>query len=137
MSVDVSKLPSGLTVITDSMPDVGASQDTADVVVVGHLSELCYPDQPLGRSLLGTAKTLKRFDRDMLRGYLATHYRGPDMVVAAAGAVDHKRVVEEVTRRFASFDATPAPKPQAAMFGKGGSRVVHRELEQAHLTRSE
>ena len=114
--------------------EIGAAQDTPDDVVFEHLNELCYPDQPMGRSLLGTAKTLKRFDRDMLRGYLATHYRGPDMVVAAAGAVDHKRVVEEVTRRFASFDATPAPKPQAAMFGKGGSRVVHRELEQAHLT---
>jgi len=88
----------------------------------------------MGRSLLGTAKTLKGFDRDTLRGYLATHYRGPDMVVAAAGAVDHRRVVEEVTQRFASFDAAPAPKPQSAMFGKGGSRVVHRELEQAHLT---
>ena len=39
-----------------------------------------------------------------------------------------------VALRFASFDGAPAPKPQAAMFGKGGSRVVHRELEQAHLT---
>ena len=56
------------------------------------------------------------------------------MVVAAAGAVDHKRVVEEVAQRFSSFDGAPAPKPQVAMFGKGGSRVVHRELEQAHLT---
>src|SRR5256884_5356247 len=56
------------------------------------------------------------------------------MVGAAAGAVDHKRIVDEVTQRFASFDATPAPKPQAARFGKGGSRVVRRELEQAHLT---
>jgi predicted Zn-dependent peptidase len=42
--------------------------------------------------------------------------------------------VEEVAQRFASFDATPAPKPLPAMFGKGGSRVVHRDLEQAHLT---
>src|SRR5216684_758530 len=114
--------------------DVPLAQDTPDDVVFEHLNELCYPDQPMGRSLLGTAKTLKKFDRDMLRSYLTTHYRGPDMVVAAAGAVDHKRVVEEVTQRFASFDAAPAPKPQAAMFGKGGSRVVHRELEQAHLT---
>src|SRR5260370_37208177 len=88
----------------------------------------------MGRSLLGTTKTLKKFDRDMLRGYLTKHYRGPDMVVAAAGAVDHKRIVEDVTERFASFEATPAPKPQAAMFGKGGSRVVHRDLEQAHMT---
>jgi len=54
--------------------------------------------------------------------------------VAAAGAVDHKRVVEEVAQKFASFDATPAPKPAPAMFGNGGSRVVHRDLEQAHLT---
>jgi predicted Zn-dependent peptidase len=114
--------------------EIGAAQDTPDDVVFEHLNELCYPDQPIGRSLLGTAKTLKEFDRDTLRGYLSTHYRGPDMVVAAAGAIDHKRVVEEVTQRFSGFEAGPAPKPQAAMFGKGGSRVVHRELEQAHLT---
>jgi predicted Zn-dependent peptidase len=43
-------------------------------------------------------------------------------------------VVAEVERRFARLDATPAPKPQAATFGKGGSKVVHRDLEQAHLT---
>ncbi|MBB4372216.1 putative Zn-dependent peptidase [Bradyrhizobium sp. cir1] len=114
--------------------EIGAAQDTPDDVVFEHLNELCYPDQPMGRSLLGTAKTLRSFNRDMLRGYLSTHYRGPDMVVAAAGAVDHSQVVAEVEKRFASFEATPGPKPQAAQFGKGGAKVVHRELEQAHLT---
>ncbi|MEO6380709.1 MAG: pitrilysin family protein [Nitrobacter sp.] len=114
--------------------EIGAAQDTPDDVVFEHLNELCYPDQPMGRSLLGTPKTLKQFSSDMLHGYLTTHYRGPDMVVAAAGAVEHKAVVAEVERRFAGFEATPAPKPQAAKFGKGGSRVVHRDLEQAHLT---
>lgn len=114
--------------------EIGAAQDTPDDVVFEHLNELCFPDQPMGRSLLGTAKTLEAFDRDKLHGYLSTHYRGPDMVVAAAGAVDHQRVVEDVTRRFASFNGGPAPKPQPAAFGKGGSRVVHRDLEQAHLT---
>jgi predicted Zn-dependent peptidase len=102
--------------------------------VFEHLNELCFPDQPMGRSLLGTAKTLKAFNRDMLHGYLTTHYRGPDMVVSAAGAVDHRRVVDEVAKKFASFEGTPGPTPQVAMFGKGGSRVVHRDLEQAHLT---
>jgi len=114
--------------------EIGAVQDQPDDVVFEHLNELCFPEQPMGRSLLGTTKTLKAFNRDMLRGYLSTHYRGPNMVVAAAGAVDHKRVVEDVARKFASFDGAMAPKPQVAMFGKGGSRVVHRDLEQAHLT---
>src|ERR1700753_611269 len=88
----------------------------------------------MGRSLLGTAKTLKGFDRDSLPNYLHPDYPGPDMVVAAAGAVNHAQIVAEVTERFAGFDAAPAPKPQPAVFGKGGSRVVHRDLEQAHLT---
>src|SRR5262249_23566076 len=114
--------------------EIGAAQDTPDDVVFEHLNELCYPDQPMGRSLLGTPKTLQRFDRAMLRSYLDTHYRGPDMVVAAAGAVDHAQVVADVAERFKSFNGAPAPKPQVAMFGNGGARVVHRELEQAHLT---
>ncbi|NUR11646.1 MAG: insulinase family protein, partial [Bradyrhizobium sp.] len=105
--------------------EIGAAQDTPDDVVFEHLNELCYPDQPMGRSLLGTAKTLRAFNRDMLRGYLSMHYRGPDMVVAAAGAVDHKQVVAEAEKRFASFEGTPGPKPQTAQFGKGGAKVVH------------
>jgi len=114
--------------------EIGAAQDTPDDVIFEHLSELCYPDQPLGRSLLGTPQTLASFSRDNLHNYLSTHYHGPDMVVAAAGAVDHKHVVAEVEQRFGSFADTPAPKPMPAMFGKGGSRVIHRDLEQAHLT---
>ncbi|MDB5484476.1 MAG: peptidase [Tardiphaga sp.] len=114
--------------------EIGAAQDTPDDVVFEHLNELCYPDQPMGRSLLGTAKTLKDFDRDILRNYLTTHYRGPEMVVSAAGAVDHARIVADVSEKFASFSGKVAPKPQPAKFGKGGSRVVHRDLEQAHLT---
>jgi len=114
--------------------EIGAAQDTPDDVVFEHLSELSYPDQAMGRSLLGTPQTLAGFNRDNLQRYLNMHYRGPEMVVAAAGAVDHQRVVTEVERRFASFDGSPSPKPTAATFGKGGSRVIHRDLEQAHLT---
>ena len=114
--------------------EIGAAMDTPDDAVYEYLSELSYPDQPMGRSLLGTPETLRSFTREMLHGYLATHYHAPDMVVAAAGAVDHKRIVADVERRFANFSETDAPKPPPASFGKGGSRVVHRDLEQAHLT---
>lgn len=114
--------------------EIGAAMDTPDDAVFEYLGELAYPDQPMGRSLLGTPETLGSFTRDKLRGYLTTHYRGPDMVVAAAGAVDHRRVVAEVEHRFASFPGTKTPEAVPATFGKGGSRVVHRDLEQAHLT---
>jgi len=46
--------------------EIGAAQDTPDDVVFEHLNELCYPDQPMGRSLLGTAKTLRGFNRALV-----------------------------------------------------------------------
>lgn len=114
--------------------EIGAAMDTPDDAVFEYLGELAYPDQPMGRSLLGTPETLATFTRDKLRGYLTTHYRGPDMVVAASGAVDHRRIVADVEQRFAGFGAEEGPKSTPAVFGKGGSRVVRRDLEQAHLT---
>ena len=114
--------------------EIGAAMDTPDDAVFEYLGELAYPDQPMGRSLLGTPETLATFTRDKLRGYLTTHYRGPDMVVAASGAVDHRRIVADVEQRFAGFGAEEGPKSTPALFGKGGSRVVRRDLEQAHLT---
>lgn len=130
-SFDADELEREKSVIAQ---EIGAAQDTPDDVIFEHLSEMSFPDQPIGRSLLGTPKTLKAFDRDMLRSYLNTHYCGPNMVVAAAGAVDHKAVVAEAEKRFASFSGPESPKPLPATFGKGGTKVVRRDLEQAHLT---
>ena len=112
--------------------EIGAAQDAPDDVVFEHLQELCFPEQPIGRSLLGTADTLASFNRDALRRYLTAHYRAPNMVVAAAGKVDHDAVLRDVERRFSSFATQAAPPPPRAHFG-GGTRVVYRELEQAHM----
>src|SRR3569833_766319 len=54
--------------------EIGAAMDTPDDAVFEYLGELAYPDQPMGRSLLGTPETLATFTRDKLRGYLTTQY---------------------------------------------------------------
>ena len=112
--------------------EIGAAQDTPDDVVFEHLNELCYPDQPMGRSLLGTAKTLKTFNREMLRGYLSTHYRGPDMVVAAAGAVDHDELVARAEAALRSLGSRTSPSPEAARY-TGGETLTKKSLEQTHV----
>jgi predicted Zn-dependent peptidase len=112
--------------------EIGAVADTPDDLVFEHLQALAFPEQPLGRSILGTAETVRSFDGVKLRDYLARHYRGPDVVIAAAGAVDHAAVVAEVERHFARFDGPASPVPEAARFG-GGTHVEKRELEQVHI----
>src|SRR3984885_1609552 len=69
--------------------EIGAVADTPDDLIFEHLNVMAFPDQPLGRSILGTPKTVRSFDSNKLRGYLTRNYRAPNIVVAAAGAVDH------------------------------------------------
>jgi predicted Zn-dependent peptidase len=112
--------------------EIGAVADTPDDLVFEHLQGIAFPEQPLGRSILGTAKTVRSFDEAKLRDYLAEHYRGPDVLIAAAGAVDHAAVVAEVERRFAGFNGPAGAMPEPARFG-GGTHVEKRELEQVHI----
>jgi predicted Zn-dependent peptidase len=112
--------------------EIGACEDTPDDMVFEYLQETAFPGQPVGRSILGTPATVRAFNPKSLRAYLGRNYRGPDMVVAAAGALDHAAVVAEVERRFGAFNGPPAPVPEAAHFA-GGARVERRDLEQAHI----
>jgi predicted Zn-dependent peptidase len=112
--------------------EIGAVEDTPDDLVFEKLQAIAFPGQPVGRTILGTPETVRSFDRKRLKAYLMRNYRAPDMVIAAAGAVDHRAVVAEVERRFAGFNGPSGPTPEAARF-VGGSHIETRDLEQVHV----
>lgn len=112
--------------------EIGATEDTPDDLVFDRLQEVAFPRQAVGRSILGTPDTVHSFNPERLRGYLTRNYRAPDMIVAAAGAVEHERIVAEVGERFAKFSGPAAPVPEKAHFN-GGTRVEPRDLEQVHI----
>src|SRR5688572_3915498 len=84
--------------------EIGAAEDDPSDLVFEYLQEEAFPDQPVGRSILGTRESVRGFKPDDLRAYLARNYRGPDMVVIATGAVNHANVVKEAEQRFGSFN---------------------------------
>ncbi|HET9615894.1 MAG TPA: pitrilysin family protein [Pseudolabrys sp.] len=112
--------------------EIGATEDAPDDLVFDRLQEIAFPGQPVGRSILGTPETVRSFTAARLRAYLTRNYRAPDMLVAAAGAVNHQQVVAEAEKRFASFAGPAGPQPDAATFS-GGTRVETRDLEQVHI----
>jgi predicted Zn-dependent peptidase len=112
--------------------EIGASEDAPDDIVFDKLQETAFPGQPIGRSILGTRDTVRSFDRKRLAAYLTRNYRAPDMVVGAAGAVDHAALVDQVGEAFKSFTGPLAPAPEPARF-VGGSYIEARDLEQVHV----
>jgi predicted Zn-dependent peptidase len=112
--------------------EIGAAEDTPDDIVFDHLQSTAFPDQAVGRSILGTPATVRSLTGRRLRAYLGRTYRAPDMVIAAAGAIDHATVLAEAERRFAKFNGAAAPPPLPARY-RGGSRIEARDLEQVHV----
>jgi predicted Zn-dependent peptidase len=114
------------------LQEIGAANDTPDDLVFDLFQARAFPDQSIGRPILGTPQSVRSFTPDGLRTYLARNYRGPRMIVSAAGDVDHSAIVGEISRRLGSIPATPPPPPPTARY-TGGLELGARPLEQAHL----
>lgn len=62
-------------------------------VVFDHLHSAAYQGTPLGQTILGPAQNIKTINRQDLQTYIKTHYKGPRIVLAASGGVEHKQLV--------------------------------------------
>lgn len=115
------------------LQEIGQALDTPDDVIFDWLQEAAYPDQAIGRTILGPAERVRGFERGDLSGFVGEHY-GPDrMILSAAGAVDHDAVVKLAERYFGSMSPAPGGDIQPAGF-VGGERREAKALEQVHFT---
>ncbi len=110
--------------------------DPSDVVHEAFAAQL-FGDTPLGLPILGTTESINRIAREQIAEHYAVRYRPENLVVAAAGNVDHDGVVALVRQAFGSVlgDANPAP-PRLSGPGAeaaAGVRLVSRHTEQANV----
>ncbi len=115
------------------LQEIGQTLDTPDDIIFDWLQEVSYPDQALGRSILGPAERIKAFGRQDLSGFVDEFY-GPDqMILSAAGAVDHDTLVAEAEQLFGHLQARSYAAPEKGRF-QGGEMRRQKDLEQAHFT---
>ncbi len=112
--------------------EIGAALDTPEDLVFDHFQEAAFPEQPIGRPILGSIETVNGFSDDDLRRYLARQYTGPQTVVAAAGKVDHGELLDLVRDRFAAYGAVDSPAETEAVY-RGGERREERDLMEAQI----
>ena len=98
------------------------------------VAEQVWSGHPLGKPILGTVETVDRLDRERLRQYFRSRYRPENLVVAAAGAVEHDRVAEAIARHFEPPDgpAQPLSGPPPG-FSPGVRHVMREDLHQLYL----
>lgn len=114
------------------LQEIGQTLDTPDDVVFDWAQECAFPDQAIGRPILGPAANVERFGAEDLRGFMTRRYAPERTVIAAAGAVEHQAIVDLAEKQFGDLPASPPAKTEAARYA-GGERRVEKDLEQAHV----
>uniref|UniRef100_A0A8C2H363 Mitochondrial-processing peptidase subunit beta n=1 Tax=Cyprinus carpio TaxID=7962 RepID=A0A8C2H363_CYPCA len=74
-------------------------------VVFDYLHATAYQDTPLGRTILGPTENIKTINRGDLVEYITTHYKGPRIVLAAAGGVSHNELIDLAKFHFGKLPA--------------------------------
>ncbi|MBW7850465.1 MAG: insulinase family protein [Rhodospirillales bacterium] len=112
--------------------EISQAIDTPDDIIFDYFQETAYPDQAIGRPVLGTAELVRGMTRTTLADYMRDNYGAKRMILAAAGNVEHDRLVDLAAT---SFDALPADQTAFAEPAgyRGGDFREERDIEQVHV----
>ncbi|OYX25424.1 MAG: peptidase M16, partial [Rhodobacterales bacterium 32-66-7] len=117
------------------LQEIGQALDTPDDIIFDWLHEVSYPDQSFGRTILGPEDRVAGFAKADLQSFTAGHY-GPDqMILSAAGGVDHDTILAAAEQIFGALPPVGAPVVEPARF-VGGERREVKALEQVHFALS-
>lgn len=116
------------------LEEIHLHDDTPDDNIHDVLAEALMPEHPLGKPILGKRETVGAFGSRQTRGYFSTHYRPGRLVVAAAGAVEHERLVDLIKRYLGDLPKGRAfPRKLSEPRELRGAVVQTKDTEQAHI----
>jgi predicted Zn-dependent peptidase len=108
--------------------------DSPDYLVHEIFSSNFWKDHPLGKPILGTRETVKKYDRAMVQSYYSSIYAPANMIITAAGNLSHERMVALVREHFE--DVAPGEPLGADPVPGTHARIALRNkkaLEQVHM----
>jgi len=114
--------------------EINMVEDTPDDLVMEMFAGAFWPDHPLGRSILGSKRSVGRLRREGLAEFFARVYQPRNIVITAAGHLEHEATSRLARRHFDGLRARPSLRNGRAP--RVAARVVtrsKRELEQVHV----
>ena len=128
-TMDAEELAREQTVVVQ---EIAQAIDTPDDIIFDHFQAVAFPGQPLGRPVLGSERLVRAMTRDTVLDYMQGHYSAANMVLAAAGRVDHDRLCEAADRAFSALPAHRRGRKTAGRY-VGGDFREDRDIEQVNL----
>lgn len=114
------------------LQEIAMTNDTPDDIIFDYFQETAFPDQALGRSILGPVKNIKKFKREHFLDYVGRQYNYSNMAVVAAGAIKEKDLEKWVKKYFNQLGTSKIKATEAGKY-HGGNFSKEKSLEQVNL----
>jgi len=112
------------------------AEDDPEDIIHDYFEKALFPNHSIGFPIIGTEANLRSFTRTDLQIHVADHYTASNMVVAAAGNINHAGLVHLVEKYLARVppadDRTPR-KQASGRSAKGIAQEYSRQIQQAHV----
>lgn len=115
------------------LEEIARHEDAPDDAVHELFAETLLPNHPIGLPVLGRRQTVATFDRTSALDFFRRHYTAGNTVVAAAGALDHERIVDLVRTHVHLPPGPRVERPALTPAREPHLKVVRKDTEQAHI----
>lgn len=115
------------------LEELSLHEDSPDELIHDLFSDSVFEGHPLGKRILGSEKTVKSFGKHNVAGFYKRAYVPKNMVIAAAGNVNHKKLEDLVNRYFVNKEAAVFKRAERAAKSKSNLFVMKKKGEQAHI----
>ena len=116
------------------LEEIKMEADSPDYLVHEIFSSNFWKDHPLGKPILGTRETVKKFDSDGMRRYYSEIYTPANLLVTGAGNLTHERLLKLVREHFEALPPGGPAKPDAVPSTHARIALRNKKaLEQVHL----
>jgi predicted Zn-dependent peptidase len=115
------------------LQEIHMLEDTPDDLVHDLFSQTFWTGHPLGRSVIGTAETVGGLSRENLLAFMTERYCGNNIIVCAAGDLEHGQIVESISEAFQQVAAGSRQPLCSLPDYQRRINTVEKSLEQVHL----
>jgi predicted Zn-dependent peptidase len=111
--------------------EISCANDDAGDTAYWQYAQQAFPDQALGRCILGPSEFIRTAKRENFTSFVDRFYTTQDMIVLGAGNIEHARFVDQVNKHFRDLRTAPvAYHRQPAVWGGGYGGVTSSKFEQ-------
>jgi predicted Zn-dependent peptidase len=115
------------------LEEIKMVEDAPDDLVHELFAQQFWPKHPLGRPILGTPETVSSFTSGGLRDYFSRTYAAPNLLVVAAGHLEHGQLRDLVARAFADLPKAARAETTAPPAVTRGVAQRVKDIEQSHI----